>query len=110
MRVRCCRQRLTLLQDATSISELLDKLKASPEWQQVAAPTPAPAPPEQPSVASLLAQLQAPVAPRALTDVRQLTFQQALPALTELAADPAVADVLKSVRVSISTCKSLIPD
>jgi len=98
------------LQDAASIAALLDQLKESPEWQQIAAPTPPTVTPEQPSVASLLAQLQTPVAPRALTDVRHHTFQQALPALTELAADPAVADVLESVRVCVSTCKSLTPD
>ncbi|KAF8803746.1 hypothetical protein BYT27DRAFT_7109273 [Phlegmacium glaucopus] len=77
--------------DPAGVAALLDQLKSSPAWQELTNNTPAVDNPPT-SVASLLSQLAD------TEDIRNLTFQQSLPIISQLTDDSAFIDALKKMK------------
>jgi len=85
--------------DPAGVAALLDQLGSSPAWKALTNSTPTIDNPPV-SVASLLGQLAD------TEDIRNFTFQQSLPIVSQLTDDPAFINALKKVR-SPAILKSL---
>ena len=100
--------------DPAAVAALLQQLQASAEWQKIAPP-----PEPSPSVAHLLAQLadppsatphhpsaisSAPPPPPPDSPPKTCSFQQALPWLSRLGADPAFVLSIQGVRSLLCPC------